>query len=435
MFRLTHDSLAVSFLPANNTINSTCVHRMTVHRVFKLRILLVWFVFSLGMWGGAQTSDGLPEEAVPDASVAILEETGYLEGRIVSIDASRQQALVDVDGELINALLGMPVIDDGQTDVPTFQVGDQVELYYAPNPANVREYVVVDWVRRPALLWLTGLFLVTSVVVARFKGLRAFVATGCSLLIVTWFIIPQILQGSNPVWVSLVGVGGMLILAIFFVHGLSWSTTAALLGTFVAVLVTMSLGLVFSEWARLTGFGSEEAMMINIGASQVQLRGLLLAGLLVGALGALTDITIVQASVVREFSLVNPSFGWLELYQRGMNVGFDHIGSLVNTLVLAYTGSSLPLLVLLQLSDFGALRALNFELVASEIVHTLVGSIGLVLAVPITTITAALMFRGNRLPIQQQELNLHGHGAVDQTTVRRQLDVLASLKTPQDKPQ
>ncbi|MEM6428346.1 MAG: YibE/F family protein [Deinococcota bacterium] len=387
-----------------------------------------------GLWGVAQTPQALPEDSTADASATILDVTGYLEGRIVSIDTSEQQALVDVDGELINALLGTPVIDDGQSNVPTFQVGDRVELYYAPNPANVREYVVIDWVRRPALLWLTGLFLATSVVVARLKGLRAFVATGCSLLIVTWFIIPQILQGSNPVWVSLVGVGGMLILAIFFVHGLSWSTTAALLGTFVAVLMTMSLGLVFSEWARLTGFGSEEAMMINIGASQVQLRGLLLAGLLVGALGALTDITIVQASVVRELSLVNPSFGWLELYQRGMNVGFDHIGSLVNTLVLAYTGSSLPLLVLLQLSDFGALRALNFELVASEIVHTLVGSIGLVLAVPITTVTAALMFRGNRLPIQQQELNLHGHGAVDQTTVRRQLDVLASLNMSQDRP-
>jgi uncharacterized membrane protein len=154
----------------------------------------------------------------------------------------------------------------------------------------------------------------------------------------------------------------------------------------------------------------------------------------VGALGALTDITIVQASVVRELSLVNPTFQWSELYQRGMNVGLDHIGSLVNTLVLAYTGSSLPLLVLLQLNDFGIARALNFELVASEVVHTLVGSIGLVLAVPLTTLTAALMFRGNRLPVKERELTLHGHGAVDQTSVRRQLDVLASLQNAQNAP-
>jgi uncharacterized membrane protein len=373
------------------------------------------------------TQAPLPPAELSAAELPIEEVTGYLEGRIVTLNPANDQATIDVDGALINALVGTLEIDESGT-MPGFQVGDRVELYYAPNPEGIREYIVIDWVRRPALAWLAGLFLAVSVVVARLKGLRAFVATGCSLLIVVWFIIPQILQGQNPVWVSLVGVGGTLILAIYFVHGLSWSTTAALLGTFAAVLFTMVLGLMFSEWARLTGFGSEEAMMINIGANQVQLKGLLLAGLLVGALGALTDITIVQASVVRELSLVNPTFTWNELYRRGMNVGLDHIGSLVNTLVLAYTGSSLPLLVLLQLNDFGLARALNFELVASEVVHTLVGSIGLVLAVPLTTVTAALMFRGNRLPIQEHELNLHGHGAVDQTSVRRQLDVLASLQ-------
>ena len=396
-----------------------------MRRIWWIWVLFVFSTLALAQFGTlALAQDVTP----PDAPID--EVTGYLEGRIIALDAETDQATVEVDGSPINALLGTLEID-AQGEMPGFQVGDRVELYYAPNPEGIREYVVIDWVRRPALAWLAALFLAVSVAVARLKGLRAFVATGCSLLIVMWFIIPQILQGQNPVWVSLVGVGGMLILAIYFVHGLSWSTTAALLGTFAAVLFTMALGLLFSEWARLTGFGSEEAMMINIGANQVQLKGLLLAGLLVGALGALTDITIVQASVVRELSLVNPTFAWSELYRRGMNVGLDHIGSLVNTLVLAYTGSSLPLLVLLQLNDFGIARALNFELVASEVVHTLVGSIGLVLAVPLTTLTAALMFRGNRLPIKEQELNLHGHGAVDQTSVRRQLDVLASLQTVQ----
>jgi len=199
-------------------------------------------------------------------------------------------------------------------------------------------------------------------------------------------------------------------LAIYFVHGLNWSTTAALVGTSMAVVITMALGVLFSSLSHLTGFGTEDAIMINAAAGQINLKGLLLAGLLVGALGALTDITIVQASVVRELAHVNPEFSIGELYRRGMNVGLDHVGSLVNTLVLAYTGAALPLLILLTLSDFSLARALNLELVAAEIVHTLVGSIGLILGVPITTYLAALLFRGDQLPMGPGELDYtHPH--------------------------
>ncbi len=336
-------------------------------------------------------------------------EYGYVEGRIVRIEG--QTAFVTLqDGSEVEATLGTPLPGEAtESALPNFQVGQQVELYYSPAPGgNEFQYAVSDWVRRPALGWLTVLFLVVSVGVARFKGLRAFVATGASLAIVMLFIVPQILAGWNPILVSLLGVGGILILAIYFVHGLSWSTTAALFGTLVAVLVTMFLGVLFTEWAYLTGFGSEEAMMITFGAEQVDLKGLLLAGLLIGALGALTDITIVQASVIRELAHVNPNFGLGELYRRGMNVGLDHIGSLVNTLVLAYTGAALPLFLLLNINDFSVARALNLELVASEVVHTLVGSIGLVLAVPFTTFVAALMFRGDKLPLAEGELE-HAH--------------------------
>ncbi len=334
---------------------------------------------------------------------------GYDEGRILEIDHAQGRAIVRLsDGRVIEAEL--PLAGDFTvSDLPDFRANQRVELYYSPRPGDgTRQYVVVDWIRRPALLWLVGLFLVVSVAVARFKGLRAFIATGTSLAIVIGFIVPRILEGGNPIFVSLVGVGGILILAIYFVHGLNWSTTAALLGTFLAVIATMALGLLFTELAHLTGFGSEEAMMINIGASQVNLKGLILAGLLVGALGALTDITIVQASVVRELAHVNPNFGLRELYTRAMNVGLDHIGSLVNTLVLAYTGAALPLMVLLYLNEFSLGRALNLELVAQEVVHTLVGSIGLILAVPITTLLAAAMFKGDKLPIKEGELE-HAH--------------------------
>ena len=351
--------------------------------------------------------------AQPSAQAAspVQADLGYLEGRVVAVDEASRLAQVELPGgEVVTADMGQAFPGEAGVpdDLPEFRVGQRVELYFSPGPDGERQYVVSDWVRRPALLWLLALFLVVSVAVAGCKGLRAFVSTGASLLIVIWFIVPRILDGWSPALVSLLGVGGMLILAIYFVHGLSWSTTAALIGTFAAVLVTLLLGVGFTEWAQLTGFGSDEAMMINTGAAQVNLKGLLLAGLLIGALGALTDITIVQASVVRELAHADPSFGLSELYRRGMNVGNDHVGSLVNTLVLAYTGAALPLFLLLNLSDFAPARALNIELVAAEVVHTLVGSVGLVLAVPLTTFIAALMFRGDKLPIAEGELD-HAH--------------------------
>lgn len=336
------------------------------------------------------------------------QDIGYLEGRILEL--TEEGARVQLtDGKIIEANVGAASLDFSENAAPPFNVGQRVELYYSPAPEGRTNYVVTDWIRRPALIALGLVFLASVVVVARFKGLRAFLATGISLVIVIAFMLPRILAGWHPVLVSLLGVGGILLLAIYFVHGFNWSTTAALIGTYAAIVVTIVLGLIFSEWAYLTGFGSEEAMMLSFSAEQVNLRGLMLAGLLIGALGALTDITIVQASVVRELAYLNPKFGIWELYGRGMNVGYDHVGSLVNTLVLAYTGAALPLFLLLNLNEFSLGRALNLELVAGEVVHTLVGSIGLIVAVPFTTFIAAFMFRGNRLAVTRKELEQVHH--------------------------
>ena len=337
-------------------------------------------------------------------------DMGYVEGRIISLDELTNEAIVQLSGQrVVRAELGYDV-NLGPTEVgmPTFNVGDRVELYFSTGPNGQVRYAVADWVRRPTLLLLTAIFLIVSVVVARFKGLRAFVATSAGLALIISFLIPAMIAGYNPILVSMLGVGGILILAIYFVHGVNWSTTAALVGTLGASFVTLVLGVIFTELAHLTGYGTEEGMMISFAAGDVDLKGLLLAGMLIGALGALTDITIVQASVVRELAHVNPNFGVPDLFKHGMNVGLDHIGSLVNTLVLAYTGSALPLLVLLHVNDIPWGHSLNLELVAAEVAHTLVGSIGLVLAVPFTTFIAAVMFRGDSLPMKPGELE-HGH--------------------------
>jgi len=376
------------------------------------RILALAYLLFLALAGGVQAqSDGEPQPGPATVEAESAPALGYLEGTIrrIARDATGSgTALVETrDGRVLEATLPGPDPFTGEV-LPPFEVGDRVEVYFSPDPRGGTSYVVVDWIRRPALLLLVATFLVVSVLVARLKGLRAFLATASSLALIILVIIPAIVSGQNAVLVSLLGVGGILFLAIYFVHGVNWSTTAALAGTFLATIVTMLLGILFSNLTHLTGLGSEDAAMIAASLPAVELRGLMLAGLLIGALGALTDITIVQASVVRELAHADPELSSMGLYRRGMNVGLDHIGSLVNTLVLAYTGAALPLLVLLGQGELGFARAVNVELIAAEVVHTLVGSIGLILAVPVTTLIATLMFRGGRFPIEAGE-RTHTH--------------------------
>jgi uncharacterized membrane protein len=357
-------------------------------------------------------------------------EITYLEGRISSLDATTNTAQITLrNGDTLSA----QVPDyDIVPNAPVFKEGDVVEIAAVPDGSGGTYYEVIEWVRRPVLGWLLGLFVLVTLVVARLKGLRAILATALSLGIVTLYIVPQILAGTSPILVSLIGAGGILMLAIFFVHGVNWSTTAALFGTLVTVGLTLALGQLFINLAHLTGFGSEEALYFNIAAEQINLRGLTLAGLLIGSLGALTDTSVVQASLVRELSHVNPRLGIRELYKRGMGVGRDHIGSLVNTLVFAYAGAALPMLLLLIVNEFSLRHSLNMELVATQIVHTLVGSIGLVWAVPLTTFMAATLFRGDRLEMQQGEhahAGLSGSGREEQLTFQRtrQLEIVSPV--------
>lgn len=352
----------------------------------------------------------------------------YLEGRITEIDFETQTSQINLrQGDIIEA----QVPDyDIVPNAPIFKVGDVVEVAQVPDGTGNNSYEVIEWVRRPVLGWLLGLFVLVTVLVARLKGLRAILATALSLAIVMLYIVPQIIAGSSPILVSLIGAGGILFLAIFFVHGINWSTTAALFGTLVTIGLTLALGQLFINIAHLTGFGSEEAMYFNIAADQINLKGLTLAGLLIGSLGALTDTSVVQASLVRELSHVNPRLGIRELYKRGMRVGRDHIGSLVNTLVFAYAGAALPTLLLLILNQFSLAHSLNMELIATQIVHTFVGSIGLVWAVPLTTFIAASLFRGDKLAMQQGE---HAHPGFSQREEQlsfqrsRQLEMVAPV--------
>jgi uncharacterized membrane protein len=252
-------------------------------------------------------------------------------------------------------------------------------------------YFFADQQRRTALLWLAVLFAIAVVALGRLRGVAALAALALTTVILLRFTIPAILDGSAPLLVAVVSAAAIAFLALYTTHGPRTMTSVALLGTLASLGLTLLLGVVFFEVANFSGAISEEAVYVPLVADQVDIRGLLLAGVIIGALGALDDMTITQAATVWQLHSADPDVGRRRLFSGGLQVGREHVGSTVNTLLLAYAGASMPLLLLFVLSDQSLGTVANTEVVAVEIVRTLVGSIGLVAAVPLTTALAAFL--------------------------------------------
>lgn len=274
-------------------------------------------------------------------------------------------------------------------------VGDEVVLGYVASAEDGFELSFADLERRRPLAALAAIFVGAVVALGRWKGLRALVGLGLSLLVLTVFVLPAILAGSDPLAVALVGSSAIALNALYLAHGFSARTTAAVLGTLLSLGLVGVLAAVFVDVARFTGLADEEATFLQVFAGQIDLRGLLLGGVVIGALGVLDDVTVTQVSAVWELKHANPGYGFRDLYGSAVRIGRDHIASTVNTLVLAYAGASLPLLLLFTQSGQGLSDVVNGEAVAVEIVRTLCGSIGLVAAVPFTTAVAALVVTGD----------------------------------------
>jgi len=274
---------------------------------------------------------------------------------------------------------------------PIFEVGDTVRVAEIRYGTAEPTYSIVDFERRAPMLWLALIFVALVVLFGRLRGALSLIGLAASLAIVLLFIVPAILDGSPPLLVALTGSMAVMLVTIAMPHGLGPKSLAAILGTSVSLLLVGALAVLFTELTNLTGFSSEEATMLAVGGSEISLSGLLIAGILIGSLGVLDDVTISQSSTVMALRAANRDLGFGELYRRAIDVGRDHVSATVNTLVLAYVGSSLPVLLIFGSGQLGLVDAANLEIVAKEIVATLVGSIGLIVAVPITTALAALM--------------------------------------------
>jgi uncharacterized membrane protein len=290
---------------------------------------------------------------------------------------------------------------------PDLDPGDDIRVTKGPDVRPGTEgvtgtgYTFNDFERRTPMLVLAAIFVAIVLLFARLRGALSLAGLAFSIAIVLLFVVPAILDDKPPLAVAVVGALAVALITIPLAHGGGPKSLSALLGTAVALLLTAGLAVLFTELTHLTGLSSEEATFLQLGQADLSLEGLLLAGMVIGALGVLDDVTISQASTVLALRRANPSLRFRELFGRAMDVGRDHVSATVNTLVLAYVGAALPILLLFSATDLGVGDAVNFEIVAKEIVATLVGSIGLIAAVPITTALAAALALGEapeRLP-------------------------------------
>jgi uncharacterized membrane protein len=338
----------------------------------------------------------------PSEQVIIEDKVEVVKARVISIKESRQGVIAGTDAPAQFQTIEAEILEGTQTGKRLTVENDYLmleegEVFYLSHTTRgdtgTEVYAVFDPYRLPALAWLCVIFVIVVVVFGGIQGVRGLASLVGSLALIMYVLLPSIAQGYSPVLAS-VGVASLIIvLGSYVTHGFTKTTSSAVIGMIGTVVVTGLLAHLAVIWTKLSGFESDESVYLNISsAGTIDLKGLLFGGIVIGLLGVLYDAAIGQSVAVEELHRVGPHLSRRYIYTRALRIGREHIGALVNTLAIAYAGASLPLLLLLQtLHDTPWLSMINKEMFAAEIVRTLVGSIGLVLTVPITTLIAVVM--------------------------------------------
>ena len=274
-----------------------------------------------------------------------------------------------------------------------YQVGDEVVVNRIETFDGNITYRIVDYIRTTPMLVLFIFFVIVTTIVARKKGVFSLVGLVISFLVIFWFILPNILGGNNPLLVTIGGAIIVIPINFSLSHGFNRKTAYAALSTLITLCLTGVLAIIFVNWAKLTGFTSDEAGFLQaLTNGLINVKDLLISGIIIGVLGILDDITISQASIANQLKAANPKIKFEELFFRTMEVGKDHIASLVNTLVLVYTSTSMPLLLLFLNANDTFYNTINREVIAQEVIQILIASIGLIIAVPISTLISSYFF-------------------------------------------
>ena len=282
---------------------------------------------------------------------------------------------------------------------PQVQAGDDVVLLVLQDePGGPPSYSIMDF-QRATPLWLIGAaFALAVIAFGRWRGVTALVGLAVTFAVLLLFIVPAILDGRSPVLVAIVGAAAIMLTVLYLTHGFTTTISIAVAGTLMSLTVTAVLSAAATAATRLSGVADETSNYLNITQADVNMRGLLLAGIVIGSLGVLDDVTVTQSATVTELALANPGYRFRELYAAATRIGRAHIASVINTIVLAYAGASLPLMLLFATGNTPIGELLTGQLIAQELVRSAVGTVGLITAVPITTALAAIVAARRSVP-------------------------------------
>ena len=272
------------------------------------------------------------------------------------------------------------------------KIGNEILVSVGVSPLdNTPDDFFVDFVRGKALVWIFLLFAIISFIIGSWTGLRSLMGIMVGMGVIILFIIPQIVNGANPVVTSIIGSAVFLAVSLYLVYGWRGMTHSAAISMMISLILTGCISFFAVKLARLTGFGNENMMfLIQQSENPIDMRGILLAGIIIGSLGVLDDLVVGQSSAVFQLRKANSELNFQDIFRRAMIVGRDHVAASVNTLVLAYAGESLPMLLLFSITHVNLGMAVNVSFIAEEIVRALAGTIGLFLSIPISTAMACL---------------------------------------------
>ncbi|MBB2944277.1 putative membrane protein [Actinoplanes lutulentus] len=338
-----------------------------------------------------------PRDA-PQSTEGVGPERAF--GRIVAVTPEACPEVPEGETPLTGCGTVTVTLDDGTSvtteipggpGAPEVGPGDDVTLMVLEGEDGAREYSITDH-QRSTQLWLLGAaFALAVVAFGRWRGLTALGGLAVTFAILLFFIVPAILDGRSPVAVAVVGAAAIMLIVLYLTHGFSMTTTIAVAGTLASLAITAVLAAAATAAVHLTGVADETSNYLTITQGDVNMQGLLLAGIVIGSLGVLDDVTVTQSATVAELAVANPRYGFRQLYGAATRIGRAHIASVINTIVLAYAGASLPLMLLFAAGNTPVSELLTSQLISQELVRSAVGTIGLVAAVPITTALAALL--------------------------------------------
>ncbi len=364
----------------------------------------------------------LPSITYAQEATVSKDQFEIVKARVIDVLDEEMKDIAGTDVQALHQTMTVQILEGDkkdqvitvENDLIALKVGDKFFLYRGIDGHDGSEqYSVRDVDRRGPVVFFVFLFILVVLLFLGTQGVRSLIGLAGSFLVILYVLVPSLLNNYPPVQTSIVIGTVILFFAIFFTHGFNRVSAVAFAGTVLAVILTGVLAYVGVTFSHLTGFTSDESVYLNFNTRGVlDFAGLLLGGMIIGVLGVLDDIAVTQAAVVSELYSSAPHLSRMEIYKKALRVGKEHVGALVNTLALAYTGVSLPLILLFSTSESSMSSIVNQEIFATEIIRTVVGSIGLILTVPITTLLAVYMLKNYKNTHTHGHSHSHGHSHV-----------------------